>query len=44
MYVWDHEAYQEWYKCIGDDLSDKAVGIEAEVEVDVKVDVKYWDT
>ena len=24
-----------WYKCIGYDASDKAVGIEAEVEVDV---------
>ncbi len=29
----------EWYKCIRDDASDKAIGIETKVEVDVGV----WD-
>ena len=40
MHVWNHEAYQRWYKCIGNDASDKAVGIETEV----KVDIGGWDT
>ncbi len=35
VYVWSHEAYWGWYKCIGDDTSDGAVEIEAEVEVDI---------
>ncbi len=40
MYVWNHEAYRDdidvsgWYKYIGYDASDEAVGIEAEIEVD----------
>ncbi len=33
------EAYQEWYKCISDNANDKAIGIEAEVEIEIR----GWD-
>ena len=36
MHVWNHKAYWEWYKCIENNVSDKAVGIEAEVVIDVE--------
>ncbi len=41
MYIWNHELYYDdtnelgWYKCIGDNTSDKAIGI--------KVEVRGWD-
>ena len=31
--------YWGLYKCIEDDASDEAVGIEAEVEIEAKIDV-----
>ncbi len=43
MYIWNHEAYQDdtivlgWYKCIRDNVSDKAIEIEAEVEIEIGV-------
>ena len=36
MHVWNYEAYRGGYKCIGDDASNKTIGIKAEVEVDVE--------
>ena len=36
MHVWNYEAYWGRYKYIRDDASDKAIGIEAEFEVDVR--------
>ncbi len=48
VYIWSHETYRGWDKCIGDDASDKAIRIEVEVEVDVEVDIELdiggWDT
>ncbi len=41
VYVWSHEAYRDdinilkWYKCIRYNASDKDIGIEVEVEVDI---------
>ncbi len=32
--------YQGWYESIGDDVSDKTVGIEAEV----KIEIRSWST
>ncbi len=42
MYIWNHEAYRDntnilgYYEYIWYDVSDKTVGIEAEVEIDVE--------
>ncbi len=35
-----NEAYQRWYKCIGDDASDKAI----EIEIEIEIEIRGWDT
>ncbi len=32
-----NEAYWGWYKYIGDDANDKAIGVKAEIEVEIEV-------
>ncbi len=32
-----NEAYREWYKWIGDNASNEAIGIEAVVEIEIRV-------
>ncbi len=34
-----NKAYRKWYKYIGDDPNDKAIGVEAEVEIKIR----GWD-
>ncbi len=31
-----NEAYRGWYKYVGDDASNEAVGVEAEIEADIR--------
>ena len=40
VHIWNHEVYWGCYKCIEDNASNKAIGIEAEI----KVDVRGWGT
>ncbi len=35
-----NEVYRGWYKYIGDNLSDKIIGVEAEIEIKIG----GWDT
>ena len=30
-----NKAYRRWYKCIGDDASNKTIGVEAEIEIKI---------
>ena len=39
-YIWNHEIYWEWYKYIKNDISNKVIQIEAEIEIEIR----SWDT
>ena len=30
-----NQRYQGWYKCIGDNISDKAIKVEVEIEIEI---------